>query len=854
MDRIHSVGTTLLGQYGIDAYLRDVSVDTPAEAWLVPSGSGQRELVVADGKLEQAQRLLGYKAKQGASAAKVAKRLKTAFTPAPYGYVGAATQQDADGTIRIPLHRGEIRVVSQPSELAVCDGTGAARYSATERLIASCLTQATGAPWAQAVQDARKALVGRFYLQHFTLTGVGGTKGLLWILPDDEYDALHGRRSDFTLDSENVKGEIALTGGHTLIRAYLRRPFDNPRALSGPIAEITELGVGWDWRQQVGDAEATRVMSIITRRVAEALSTGLEKSLPPAEVSYDPDDTLPWGPEVESSVYAMPAEKGVVPQWTGALYPRTKGKLPTQLGWSIQRGVDTRSQLIGSAIGAYLLGDGRYLGEATPADGYVSPVVRGKTVCGWIVSALTLADISQACDTPDSDGDYVLGSLRTYPDKPGEHYLQITRFPQSPGGGAILRLTDAHAQFLLGRGMIPSPIIGDTPLGHWPSEGVYTLVPVPADSPQASSIGAIYNLASVLKIIGGLDIPVTRQYREAMAAAGIEIPQARGLRTNFSTHGIDDSGDKRLMVAELENALFRAICRDGRKIDACLYPRVAGSIDTIRRRYAGYIARTPGAAELLDSAQIPCEGACAEYNGSIRREQGKYRPFEQALALWSNGPLSLLRENFADSVVESVYRLHGAVAAAYAAKIAADNRISKRLHWRRRRQRQQDNFVVYQNACAQLCQDLFESLALPPGKMAAAVIQGAALDRRRFGPNRRPTQINHLLSWATRTADGEAELAAYKASREVAGPTALVRLTEVSDTLAIGSECRVRAIGEGGELWLTQPQLNDDGEAILLARVRAGGSECQGRLLVYQGLAADGDTDILSVMSIRKTE
>ena len=126
---------------------------------------------------------------------------------------------------------------------------------------------------------------------------------------------------------------------------------------------------------------------------------------------------------------------------------------------------------------------------------------------------------------------------------------------------------------------------------------------------------------------------------------------------------------------------------------------------------------------------------------------------------------------------------------------------------------------------------------------ASAVVQGAALDVRRFGNTRRATQVNHLYTWARYSEVGKVELDYFNLTHEGGVPTSLMRLDLISETLTPGTVCTVKANDEG-HLFVV------DADGNTLADVIQGGLEAQDRQLIYRGLTADNRSDIFEVTTL----
>jgi len=539
-----ALGTVLLEQYGIPSTLLDIPRNPKAMAGVpaieVPSGSKRRLVTFqSDAERNRADDLVRPITAPGASARKVDKRAKNLWTPSPIQHWAGKGWWDDEGVLNIPLHPEEntapedqwvLRIKHQPSPSNINDGFGAAAKPAVITLVALAL-KAQGMDGRAALEEARRAVHSARYFQHFSLGNAAGTKGLTSLTGRREFEAAYGKGIDMILDAENIKMEALLSLPHTGIRGYLRRPFDRGKAT--PIAQVTELGVGWDWRQMLGTQEMGRVAEELIRRATRDLAAALQADTPEAIdlntlVVDDMGDMPNYGGR-EESAYAQTAERALSLKWVGTIYTESKGQRPSTLGDLKVKDPDgsgakmTRGRAITSALGGYLVGDGLYMGLPCPTKGFIVPVIEQGKVVGWAMHPDTMVKHFNHWDTPDSDGDYVLVALR-YIEGKKAYYAEVCRFPQSPGGGALVRMRKADWEWLRDvKGLIPSPVTGARPYGHFPEEGVYTLLPQ-EDGADEANIGGIYNLVSVLKILGRLDQPVSSAFRKAMTTLGYDIP------------------------------------------------------------------------------------------------------------------------------------------------------------------------------------------------------------------------------------------------------------------------------------------------------------------------------------------
>ena len=859
-----TLATHLLAHYGIPA-----KVSTTESPWEVPSnypqtGSGPRHLHTPFPTA--AAWVLRTVTREGVSERKARKRLKVMFSKGDIELIAFGTYvphdtHNAKGVVSFDLIPTELQTTETaialddchlsighaPSHLNVNDGHGVISFTGALKIVVAELMQRfPNISVDSAVARARQRLQGVTHVQHFSLTHRGGTKGLLHIVEDALMHRRFSTSFDILIDSENVKSEVSMHEDLALFKAYLRRPVDNPKLTA--ISEINEIGIGFETRTSIGAPRMAAISAELLERTIKDLGVALERDTERAL------PRLPWD-EAERSDYALEAEQGVAMRWTGHLYTRTKGRLPSTIGHTLDYGRIRRTQAIISAIGAYFVGDGSYYNTRTPEDGYIKPVIRNKQVIGWAMSANTLKEHSLSFDTMDADGDYAVVSVRLDTSDPLNPYrAHVVRLPSSVGGGAILKLTGKDYDFLTRtRGLIPAEITGDLPYTHFQTEGVYTLFPIPDDvsepnSGAMASLGAIYNVAMVLKETGWITDRVSDTYREGMAALGLTIPDVDGIRFNISEHVIDPSGDKSKMLDELERVLWRHISR-GEKIDECFRSRVNATVRTLKEKHHRAM-QNPQIAANVNSCFRPCEGEHADYNATIATKQQEAAKFEKNLEMLSNGPLSTLTQPSSPELIAAMNELTTRINAIWKVKFDDDRSIPGETPFDERRDLEQAHFADAKRAEMQAVDELFHSLTIEPGAFAHALIQRAALDNRRYNERRRATMLNHLYTWARHTEAGEREQEAFLETHEPAVPTVLARINNVHfDLLKHGLEYRIRRTKDGKHV-LT----GDYCQGILpIADVVAGGEEALGRKLAYRGIAADGQTHVFEAKNILKT-
>ena len=855
VDRPGITNQTLANRFlrieGIETWLAEYEVSSQL-AWPVPGSNGKTlYLHFADPEqTPQARALLGHTTKQGTTQRKIDKRLRVIFSEGALQLVSYGVGEVYEDTVavyRLPgLRNATLRMRAESSPLSVNDGHGViSRRAALAFVQSSIMQQHPDWDYARAQAEATRRMRDAHWLQHFSLSSTGGTKGLLKIIDNEVFDTRYGTTHNVVIDRENVKGDVQLSTDVALIKAYLRRPLDKDQGV--PIAELAEIGVGHDVRVTIGSAEAYRVAKELTTKAAYELAADLEADT--QRLSFEEAAVrLPWQ-TIETSAYSMPDEKQLTQAWVGSLYVRTKGRLPSTLGTTKDRGAIVRTQALLSALTAYFAGDGSYYDEPCPEHGYINPVYDGRKVIAWTMAPSTLSEASLQLDTMDADGDFVAVGLRTKPGDPHPFWAQVTRMPTSVGGGALLKLTEENFKFLQDdRGLIPSPIVAADPYAHFQTEGMYTLQPIPDTVGEAPigagkwpAVGALYNLSNVMKILGIIDRPVSAGYRLKMLKHGVVIPQVDGLRFNLSEHAIDPAGTKDLMVEELERVLWEYLA-DGGKIDQCWYSRTFLSVERLMQQ------NKVGAS--VNFFYAPCSGEHLRYNNAVDGVQTAARRFEKDLDMMANGPLSALMEPIEPKLTALVLQMHRNVASVWAEKFRACDSIPGNLPWKDRQAMEMEAFHQAQVQLAELLENTYNTareggLLQYAGMFANAVVQGAALDERRFGTARRATQVNHLYTWARYSEIGKSELQYFSATHPSGVPTSLIRLDQIAETLQPGTVCTVQANSEGF-LFL----LDSDGNT--LADVLQGGLEAQGRQLIYRGLTADNRSDIFEVTTLLK--
>ena len=869
---IQTLATRFLAMRGIESWLTDEANATQKD-WPVPGSNGKvLYLHLADTRhAPQAALTLAHVVKDGTPARKVAKRLRVIYAQGNLELVADPDLIDPDpatvAAYALPHTNGrQLRIRATTSLHNVNDGHGAIAWRAAVAYVWSALAQ-MNPDWTgdEARDEAIKRVQRARYLQHFSLSTITGTKGLLRIVPNDEFEAMFGASHNAVIDAENVKGDVRLVQDVALIKAYLRRPLDKVNAVA--IAELAEIGVGHDVRTRIGNQEAFDVAKTLTLRSAYQLAADLEADTQRApeddEVPTDDDvEKWPWR-TINTSPYAMPDERKLVKPWVGSLYTRTKGRLPSTLGTTKVRGTIRRTQAILSAITAYFVGDGTYYGATPPPHGYVAPVLEDEQVIGWAMAASTLAEVSLPMDTMDADGDFVAVGLRTVPDDPHPFWAQVTRLPTSVGGGCLLKMDEQDWKFLRDeRGLMSSPILYDDPYAHFQKDGQYTLVPIPDDTGaehlsagKLPAVGALYNLSNVMKILGIMHAPVSETYRRTMREHGVDIPRVDGLRFNLSEHAIDPAGDKDLMVAELERVLWEYVVAGG-TIDECWRNRVGESINKLRGERIGELVGNHQGYVNVMNCFVPCSGEHLDYESSIRAIQTRIRSFEKDLDMMANGPLSTLGETINPDLTALIRQMHGDVAGVWTAKRQYCDSLPYDLHWRERQELEFEAFYRAQDQLAALVEftytTAYEAGLLPrAGDFSNAVIQGAALDRRRYRDGR-ATNINHLYTWVRHSAEkrggngiGELDFWYYTMSHEDAVPTTLMRLSNISHELVPGARCVIA--GDEDHYYVA----SEDGQ--MLADIIQLGDEALKRPLIYRGVTADGYSDVFEVASLLKT-
>ena len=851
MIRQHSLITKLLQHHGIDAHISDV-----ASSWPTIGTTKPRFVHVPVKQMAQAESITSYGVKTGVTERKVNKRLKVMYAQGETEIVAPGTRND-DGvltyTLVQPEHRNleigltfndcQIRIRHQASDHNVNDGHGVISRSGALKIAAARIINETGATDVDDIlAQARKRIKGVSYVQHFSLSNHGGTKGLLYIMGDERFVRKFGTTADIVIDSENVKTEVTLKTDVALFKCFFRKPIDKVKQT--PTVEIDEVGLGLETRTTIGAERMATITNELLQRNSKELAVALMQDTK-RELQQ-----LPWD-DAERSEYAMEDEKLLAMQWTGALSIRTKGRLPSTMGTIKKNGKIRRTKAILSAIGAYFCGDGSYEGMPAPQDGYLGIVKRGNRVIGWTMSAATLAEHSLALDTMDADGDYVVAAARIDPnDEFNPYRAMVTRLPQSIGGGCVLKLTKEDFDFLTQtRGLIAPELIGELPYQEFQREGVYTLVPIHESKDAAGqtiespggTLGAIYNVSNVLKIHGWITDSVSQAYIDFMAKHDIEIPNdVYGLRFNLSEHVIDPAGDKTAMLKMLENVMWRHL-RNGELIDECYRNRVEATIRNLLINHKVNRA--------VSSFFKPCDGEHKIYNELINRQIAVCKVFEHNLEMLANGPTSTLLNDVDGRLKYVVQELTSSINDVWQIKFRKDKEIDPKIQGEERNEIEETHYKQAIETIVNAVEAAYVEADAAPGEFTNALIHVAAFDVRRYRDDRRAPNTNHLYAWAYRSQNGAADLKAFRDSREAAVPTVLIRANGYSEVhLGPGLEYLTRK-GKDGKTYVTG---NYCVGTVVVADSSDVHPEADSRRLRFLGVAADGRTLVFQVLNLIK--